>query len=125
MSSETQKEETSAPVTAAKSGRGSSEAHPRIMRTASAQSAQLLPTVSSYYRQHQMTAGDQPPIGILLCTQKNHEMVQFALAGMVNNLFVSRYQLELPATDAMEDFLRRAMAELGGSDSGEAGRAGV
>ena len=79
----------------------------------------------SYYRQHQMTAGDQPPIGILLCTQKNHEMVQFALAGMANNLFVSRYQLELPATDAMEDFLRRAMAELGGGDRAEAGRAGV
>jgi hypothetical protein len=29
-----------------------------------------------YYRQHEMTQGDQPPVGILLCTQKNHEMVQ-------------------------------------------------
>jgi hypothetical protein len=62
---------------------------------------------------------------LLLRTQKNHEMVQFALAGMANNLFVSRYQLGLPATDAMEDFLRRAMAELGGDDSGEVGGAGV
>ena len=44
---------------------------------------------------------------------------------MNNNLFVSRYQLELPATDAMEDFLRRAMAELEGGDTGQAGRAGV
>lgn len=115
----------SCPASRRLSGRRSSEAHKRIVRTASAQSAQLLPTGSSYYRQHQMTAGDQPPIGILLCTQKNHEMVQFALAGMANNLFVSRYQLELPATDAMEDFLRRAMAELGGGDRAEAGRAGV
>lgn len=96
-----------------------------MMRTTSSQSAQLLTTGSSYYRQHQMTAGGQPPIGILLCTQKNHEMVQFALAGMANNLFVSRYQLKLPATDAMEDFLRRAMAELGGSGLGETGRTGV
>ena len=115
----------SCPASRRLSGRGSSEAHPRIVRTASAQSAQLLPTGGSYYRQHQMTAGDQPPIGILLCTQKNHEMVQFALAGMANNLFVSRYQLGLPATDAMEDFLRRAMAELGGGDGTEAGGAGV
>ena len=71
----------------------------------------------SYYKQQQMTEGDQPPIGILLCTQKNHEMVQFALADMNNKLFVSRYQLQLPAAGEMEEFLRRAMAELGASPS--------
>ncbi|MEO6321028.1 MAG: PDDEXK nuclease domain-containing protein [Polaromonas sp.] len=74
----------------------------------------------SYYQQHQMTEGDQPPVGILLCTQKNHDMVQFALAGMANKLFVSRYQLGLPAVDEMEDFLRRAIAELGGDEGGAA-----
>ena len=66
----------------------------------------------SYYKQHEMTAGDQPPIGILLCTQKNHDMVQYALADMGNPLFVSNYQLQLPPTRDMEDFLRRALAEL-------------
>jgi predicted nuclease of restriction endonuclease-like (RecB) superfamily len=66
----------------------------------------------SYYKQHQMTEGDQPPVGILLCTQKNHDMVQYALADMGNQLFVSRYQLQLPPAREMEDFLRRALAEL-------------
>lgn len=66
-----------------------------------------------YYQQHEMTQGDQPPVGILLCTQKNHEMVQYALAGMTNKLFVSRYQLQLPAASEMEAFLRRALGELG------------
>lgn len=75
----------------------------------------------SYYKQHEMTNGDQPPIGILLCTQKNHDMVQFALADMNNSLFVSRYQLQLPQQGEMEAFLRKAMAELGV----EVGRAGV
>ena len=65
-----------------------------------------------YYQQHEMTQGDQPPVGILLCTQKNHEMVQYALAGMTNKLFVSRYQLQLPAASEMEEFLRRALGEL-------------
>lgn len=78
----------------------------------------------SYYKQHQMTDGDQPPVGILLCTQKNHEMVQFALADMNNSLFVSRYQLQLPPAGEMEDFLRRALVELGEAGP-EAGRAGV
>ena len=60
-----------------------------------------------------MSKGDRAAIGILLCTQKNHEMVQFALAGMNNRLFVSRYQLALPAAGEMEAFLRRATGELG------------
>ncbi len=72
----------------------------------------------SHYKQQQMSKGDRAPIGILLCTQKNHEMVQFALADMNNRLFVSRYQLQLPAADAMEEFLRRALGELGVDDGG-------
>jgi predicted nuclease of restriction endonuclease-like (RecB) superfamily len=71
-----------------------------------------------YYQQHEMTKGDKPPVGILLCTQKNHEMVQYALAGMTNKLFVSRYQLALPAASEMEAFLRRALGELGMDDGG-------
>ena len=60
------------------------------------------------------TAGDQPPVGILLCTHKNHELVRFALADMSNQLFVSRYQVQLPGREAMEAFLHQAMKELGG-----------
>ncbi len=71
-----------------------------------------------YYQQHEMTQGDQPPVGILLCTQKNREMVQYALAGMTNKLFVSRYQLALPAASEMEAFLRRALGELGVDEAG-------
>ena len=50
-----------------------------------------------YYQQHEMRDGDQPPIGILLCTRKNTELVQYALAGMSNQLFVSRYQVQCRA----------------------------
>ena len=53
-----------------------------------------------------MTEGDNPPIGILLCTQKDHPLVEFALAGIDNQLFVSKYQLELPKKEEMERFLR-------------------
>jgi len=67
----------------------------------------------SYYRQHEMSEGDQPPIGILLCTAKNHELVEFALAGMANQLFVSRYQVQLPGKEQMAAFLQRAVRELG------------
>uniref|UniRef100_UPI00286A364B PDDEXK nuclease domain-containing protein n=1 Tax=Roseateles sp. TaxID=1971397 RepID=UPI00286A364B len=70
----------------------------------------------SYYKQHHMTEGDQPPIGILLCTRKNTELVQYALADMSNQVFVSRYQVQLPGKAEMADFLHKAVEELGGGD---------
>jgi predicted nuclease of restriction endonuclease-like (RecB) superfamily len=69
-----------------------------------------------YYQRHEMSEGDQPPIGILLCTRKNHELVEYALAGMSNTLFVSRYQVQLPGKDEMAAFLHKAVEELGGGD---------
>ena len=38
----------------------------------------------SYYRENEMQPGDNPPIGILLCTRKGTQMVRYALAGMDN-----------------------------------------
>ena len=69
-----------------------------------------------YYQQNEMSEGDQPPIGILLCTRKNHELVEYALAGMSNKLFVSRYQVQLPGKEEMAAFLHKAVEELGGGD---------
>ena len=59
----------------------------------------------SYYRENEMQPGDNPPIGILLCTRKGAQMVKYALAGMDNTLFVSTYQLCLPDKSQLEKFL--------------------
>ena len=50
--------------------------------------------------------GDNPPIGMLLCTQCDHTLVEYALAGMDNSLFVSKYQLELPKKEEMQRFIK-------------------
>jgi predicted nuclease of restriction endonuclease-like (RecB) superfamily len=55
-----------------------------------------LNTYVNWYRKNAMTTGDNPPVGILLCTRKNHAKIEYALAGMDNKLFVKKYQLELP-----------------------------
>ena len=41
----------------------------------------------SYFKEKEMQPGDNPPIGILLCTRKGKKMVEYALAGMDNQLF--------------------------------------
>ncbi|MDA8159157.1 MAG: PDDEXK nuclease domain-containing protein [Desulfobacteraceae bacterium] len=48
-----------------------------------------LNTYVSYYRAHEMTEGDQPPVGLLLCTGKNHALVEYALAGLDNSTTAS------------------------------------
>jgi hypothetical protein len=51
--------------------------------------------------------------GILLCTKKDHALVEYALAGMDNQLFVSKYQFELPKKQAILQFLKEQLKELG------------
>lgn len=69
-----------------------------------------------YYAKNEMAEGDQPPVGILLCTRKNEELVEYALAGMSNQLFVSRYQVQLPGKEEIAAFLHKAVEELEGGD---------
>ena len=59
----------------------------------------------SYYKENEMHEGDNPPVGILLCTRKGKKMVEYAIAGMDNNLFVSTYMLQLPDKATLEKFL--------------------
>lgn len=68
----------------------------------------------SYYKFEEMTEGDNPPVGILLCTEKGPKMVQYVLNGMDENLFVSKYMLQLPDREQLESFLIRELRELRG-----------
>ena len=64
----------------------------------------------SYYKENEMHKGDNPPVGILLCTRKGKKMVEYAIAGLDNKLFVSEYLLQLPDKETLQNFL---MNELG------------
>ncbi|MBQ9328743.1 MAG: DUF1016 family protein [Solobacterium sp.] len=66
-----------------------------------------------YYKENEMVPGDNPPIGILLCTRKGKKMVEYALSGMDNQLFVSTYLLQLPDREQLESFLLKQIDELG------------
>jgi len=59
-----------------------------------------------------MTPGDQPPIGILLCTRKNSALVEYALGDLSNQIFVSRYAVELPKKEEMERFIAQLGREV-------------
>jgi predicted nuclease of restriction endonuclease-like (RecB) superfamily len=70
-----------------------------------------LNTYVTWYRKHMMAKGDNPPVGILLCAHKDHALAEYALAGMANKLFVSKYQLHLPNPEQLRRQLERAIEE--------------
>ncbi len=64
-----------------------------------------LNTYVNYYKAEVMRPDDNPTVGILMVTNKNNALVEFATAGMDNHLFVSKYLLELPKKEQLEAFI--------------------
>ena len=60
-----------------------------------------------YYRAHYMRPDDNPPVGILLCTEYGQEMVQYLSPFVDPQLFVAQYELELPNKQKITEFLMR------------------
>ncbi len=50
----------------------------------------------NYYASEVNDSDDNPPIGIILCTEKDSITAEYALGGLSNNIFASRYVLYMP-----------------------------
>lgn len=50
----------------------------------------------NYYATEVNDSDDNPPIGIILCTDKDSITAEYALGGLANNIFASRYVLYMP-----------------------------
>lgn len=67
----------------------------------------------SYFAENEMNPGDNPPVGILLCTKKGKKMVDYAIGNLDQQLFVSTYQLQLPNPQELENIIRQELREEG------------
>ena len=65
----------------------------------------------NYYKHEVMQADDNPPIGLLLCTDYGVTTVQYATEGLSQNLFVSKYRLQLPSEDDIKQYLLENISE--------------
>lgn len=62
-----------------------------------------------YYAAEVNDEYDNPPIGIILCTDKNHVRAEYALGGLNNSIFASTYTLNLPNKEQLEEQVRRTI----------------
>ncbi|MFH1231557.1 MAG: PDDEXK nuclease domain-containing protein [Planctomycetota bacterium] len=65
----------------------------------------------NYINDKEMMANENPPIGIILCTErtKGRVFVEYALGGITNKIFVSKYKLYLPTKNQLEAEIRKEM----------------
>jgi predicted nuclease of restriction endonuclease-like (RecB) superfamily len=64
----------------------------------------------NYWKDQVMQPGDEPPVGLILCTDKKQARVDYATAGMDQQLFVSRYLTRLPSPEALQQLIERDTA---------------
>jgi hypothetical protein len=56
----------------------------------------------NYFKKEEMNEGDREPIGIVMGAEKDHILVEYALGGISNKLFASKYRLSLPEKKVLQ-----------------------
>lgn len=65
-----------------------------------------------HYKKNVQEENDNPPVGILLVTNQNKTLVEYAIADSDLDIFVSKYQLQLPAKSKLEAFITKELSNM-------------
>jgi predicted nuclease of restriction endonuclease-like (RecB) superfamily len=63
----------------------------------------------NYFKENEMAEFDNPPIGIILCSQKDNALVHYATGGLSQEVFVSKYKLQLPTENELKQLIENDM----------------
>jgi predicted nuclease of restriction endonuclease-like (RecB) superfamily len=69
---------------------------------------------TGYYQAEEMRPDENPPVGLILCTDKNDAVVRYTLSQSTSQIFASRYQLHLPTEAELVRELQREREMLEG-----------
>lgn len=59
----------------------------------------------NYYKDNEFTKGDNNPIGVILCSGKNEALVKYATMGLSQQVFVSKYLVNLPSEKELQKII--------------------
>jgi predicted nuclease of restriction endonuclease-like (RecB) superfamily len=73
----------------------------------------------NYAREHWTLPGENPPIGLILCAEKDHAVAKYALEGLSNKVLAAEYRTALPEERLLVQEIEntRRQLEARGSDS--------
>lgn len=66
----------------------------------------------NYAREHWMREDENPPVGLILCAQKDQAVARYALEGLPNKVMASEYRTTLPDEKALAAEIERTQAVL-------------
>ena len=75
----------------------------------------------NYAREHWVREGENPPVGLILCSEKDEALAQHALEGLSNKVMAAEYRITLPDETVLAaelDRTRQAMELRGSVTSG-------
>lgn len=59
-----------------------------------------------------MAQDDNPPVGLLLVTDQNRALVEYAVADSDTQLFVSKYVVNLPSNEQLQNFIQNELTQM-------------
>ena len=66
----------------------------------------------NYAREHWTHDGENPPVGLILCSQKDEAVARYALDGLPNKVMAAEYRTTLPDEDLLASNIVRIRAAI-------------
>jgi hypothetical protein len=66
----------------------------------------------NYAREHWARVGENPPVGLILCTEKGTAEAHYALDNLLNKVLAAEYQTILPDEKLIAEELEKSRREL-------------
>jgi hypothetical protein len=66
----------------------------------------------NYARERWTLPGENPPVGLILCAEKNAEVARYALDGLGNTVLVAEYQRALPEERVLVEELKKTWRQI-------------
>jgi hypothetical protein len=66
----------------------------------------------NYAREHWMREGENPPVGLILCSQRDEAIARYALDGLPNKILATEYRTVLPDEKLIADEIEKTRRQL-------------
>lgn len=71
----------------------------------------------NYFRKEINQEGDNGPIGIILCAEKEKVFAEYVLGGLSNKIFASKYKLALPKPKELKEEMAQTITSIHGGEN--------
>ncbi len=65
-----------------------------------------------YFEDHIKVEGDNPTIGLILCTEKDHAIAKYSLLSESKQIFASKYKIYLPSEEKLQQEIQRSRHQI-------------